>query len=1269
MTRLRIVLFILVGISSYAFSQSFWTQKGGGLTIEEGMDITVDGAGNSYTTGYFAASCTFGSNTVSSNGVTDIYVTKNIQAGAYAWAVKAGGPMADRGLAIKSDNSGNVYVTGYFSGTATFGTQTVTSAGLQDVFIAKYDNAGILQWVKSAGGPMNDIGYGIDVDNSGNVAVTGEFSGTSIFGIFPLTSLNGSIDVFTTKLDVNGGFLWAKKGSAPLTDKGLDVAFDATGNVFICGQFSDTITFDVVHNNNMLNAIFVVKYNASGVEQWFRRAGGGSVSISNAIDVDNNNNVLVAGDFQGTLTFYGTPNTTLSNSYPNRIFLAKYDNNGGMVWSEADGSGAPITVRNLAIDPSGNPFVVGHFKCRMNEYADQYGQGVFCSVGYWDIFVTKYNSAGAWQWSRQIGGKQDTYGHGIALNSTGEVFITGAFDQDIFFPTGFNYLGYNSLPLNCNPSYCSDANYGQFRSYTSTGNTDVFVAKAIDPAREPYDFFHRMGSGCARPFHDVCVTDVPVTIPVGCPDTLIFCGNGLIYANTYSCPNVGPVWNYQWSNNQVSSWISVIATGYYWVNVSSADGCFTMTDSIYVIINPLPAVPFISDNVVINTNAQFPQPIVVCLPDTVELWGTNICPGCSIVWTGPGLGPNGVPNDSIVVPMSGTYCFTVTDSNGCSRTNCVLVKLDSLLPPIDYHLTLMNDPDQNDTVEFCEGGTFSYYIWDSITNPNMNYPICLPNPNPYITVVTWTVSPFINSSYSCQPANNIAFFTPTDTGWYTVTATIIRTTVCDTDTTVVTDSVYVILYPLPTAAVQLSGNNWLCPGDSILLVATGGTTYTWFTPPNSVVGGNGQDSIIVNLQGVYSVSSSVTNQWGCTATAFASIFIQVKPQPNVTMNPSTGLICPNDSILLTTTGTGNFQWVGPMGPFGPNVNNVWVNTPGFYYCIVTDIDSCQLVSNTVQVIQYATPSIAAAPNSTICFGDSVIISVVASAGAIIQWLAPLSGNDTSQVIFLPGTYSVVVTSCGITVTVSIVINMSLPTALITPTGSLNFCQGDSVLLTANSGMQQYVWSPVNALGQSIFAMNPGIYTVTVTDAFGCTATDTIAVSTYPNFLPAPVVNDTSICPGFSVTLTATGVPAISWIDPQFNTVVGSGNSFVFNNVLSPVTYYVVSDSGGCRSPIDTVTVSLGECPETLPNVFSPNGDGSNDSWFLDIPGAKSIHCKIYNRWGNLIYTFDSVVNGWDGTIMQTGLPASDGVYYYIGAVEMLDGSVFDRVGFIQLLRN
>ena len=127
-------------------------QFGGSITIDEGMDVDADAADNSYTTGYFTTTANFPTLSVTSSGIDDIFIYKTNGLGIGQWLKKAGGTGSDKAFSVDADNLGNTVITGYFNNTAQFDAQSVTSAGQQDIFVAKYNTAGNLVWVAKAGG-------------------------------------------------------------------------------------------------------------------------------------------------------------------------------------------------------------------------------------------------------------------------------------------------------------------------------------------------------------------------------------------------------------------------------------------------------------------------------------------------------------------------------------------------------------------------------------------------------------------------------------------------------------------------------------------------------------------------------------------------------------------------------------------------------------------------------------------------------------------------------------------------------------------------------------------------------------------------------------------------------------------------------------------------------------------------------------------------------------------------------------------------------------
>ena len=231
-----------------------WAKRAGSTNTNNtdvGHDIATDGSGNSVIAGRFKGTADFGTTTLSSAGSFDIFIAKYDANGSLVWAKRDGGTGNDKGLGIAMDSGGNIIITGRFSGTASFGSTTLTSLGGVDILISKYDAGGNVLWAKRAGGSESgvdtDIGSKVDIDGSGNGLVTGFFSGTADFGMTTLTS-NGTEDVFVAKCDPSGNFLWAKRAggsdSGADTDQGAGIAIDGSDNTLVTGYFSGTADFD-----------------------------------------------------------------------------------------------------------------------------------------------------------------------------------------------------------------------------------------------------------------------------------------------------------------------------------------------------------------------------------------------------------------------------------------------------------------------------------------------------------------------------------------------------------------------------------------------------------------------------------------------------------------------------------------------------------------------------------------------------------------------------------------------------------------------------------------------------------------------------------------------------------------------------------------------------------------------------------------------------------------------------------------------------------------
>ena len=331
----------------------------GSSSAEEGNGIATDSDGNSYVTGSFQSTVTFGNTSLTSSGNDDIFIAKLSSDGVWQWAVKAGGTNDDIGNEIAVDSSGNAYVTGQFTGTATFGSTSLTNSGGWTLFIAKLSNSGSWQWVVKAAGSQASIGSGIAVDSSSNVYVTGIFQGTTTFGSTSLSS-SGSNDIFIAKLNSIGLWQWVVKAGGVNADWGYGIAVDSSSNVYVTGYFHDTVAFGSTSlASSGYNDVFIAKLSSGGVWQWAVKAGGSSADWGYGIDVDSSGNAYVTGFFIGTVTF---GSSSLTSGVTDDLFIAKLSSAGVWQWAVKSGGDSVVVGYGIAADLSGNAYVTGFFQ-------------------------------------------------------------------------------------------------------------------------------------------------------------------------------------------------------------------------------------------------------------------------------------------------------------------------------------------------------------------------------------------------------------------------------------------------------------------------------------------------------------------------------------------------------------------------------------------------------------------------------------------------------------------------------------------------------------------------------------------------------------------------------------------------------------------------------------------------------------------------------------------------------------------------------------------
>ena len=319
----------------------------------------------------------------------------------FDWAHQFGGKSLDEGFSVAVDATGDVYLTGTFEDTAGFdpgpGTNTLISSGDMDVFIQKLDAQGNSLWVKQFGSKSDDISNALSLDDQGNIYVAGFFQDTAEYepgaGNSALIS-SGSRDAFLLKIDGNGNLLWSAQFGGTGGENAYSVALDANGAVYTTGFFAGTVDFDPSANLSNLTS-----------------AGG--------LDV----------------------------------FILKLDSLGNYIWAKQLGGTSADFGMASAIDASGNIYTTGYFQGTA-DFDPGSNTSSLSSAGSRDVFVQKMDANGGFLWAAQIGGPSIDQALSLALNDSGEVHITGYFQDTADFDPGPGIM-----------------------QLTSAGNSDIFVLK------------------------------------------------------------------------------------------------------------------------------------------------------------------------------------------------------------------------------------------------------------------------------------------------------------------------------------------------------------------------------------------------------------------------------------------------------------------------------------------------------------------------------------------------------------------------------------------------------------------------------------------------------------------------------------------------------------------------------------------------------------------------------------------------------------------------
>jgi len=664
----------------------------------------------------------------------------------------------------------------------------------------------------------------------------------------------------------------------------------------------------------------------------------------------------------------------------------------------------------------------------------------------------------------------------------------------------------------------------------------------------------------------VTVNPLPVVVvgatpnPICVGQTLSLSASGGA-AYTWSGPN-------SFSSNQqnpIITDIQLTQAGVYTVTVTSTEGC-TSTASVNVVVNPLP----------VPTADASPNPI--CAGKTLSLTSSG---GVSYSWSGPSGYSSTQQNPSIAniqLNQGGVYFVTVTSQYGCTAATSVTVVVNPT--PV-----ATADASPNPICEgkklflTATGGVF--YSWSG--------------PNSF-------TSNLQDPKVKDIQLNEAGIYTVTVTNEYGCTSTA---------------SVNVIVNDSPEATIDAAPNP-ICVGKTLSLTSGGGDTYKW-TGPNGF-NSNIQNPTVANIQlnqaGLYIVK--VKNFNGCKDSASVEVIVNELPIAAAYAVPNP--ICVGKTLSLTSTGGTSYAWSGPAGYTSslqnPSIANIQLTQAGIYTVTVTNDNGCtDIASVNVVVNPLPVPTASASPNP-ICVGKT--LSLFSSGGVNYLWNGPLGYYSSAQnptianiQLTQAGVYTVTVTNengCTATASVNVVVNpLPVPTASASPNP---ICVGKTLSLTSSGG-SSYAWS--GPAGFSSFTQNPsianiqlsqdGIYTVTVTNTYGCTSTASVDVVVNPLPTATATATPNPVCEGELATFTANGGVGYSWSGPGGFT--SNSKSFGRHMALNMAgTYYVtVTNSNGCSSTA-SVSISVNPGPNATASV-SPNPACSGQTIQFSASGGTS----------------------------------------------------------------
>ncbi len=780
--------------------------------------------------------------------------------------------------------------------------------------------------------------------------------------------------------------------------------------------------------------------------------------------------------------------------------------------------------------------------------------------------------------------------------------------------------------------------------------------------------------------------------------------------------------SYNWSGTGITSAtnISTITVNqpgtFNYTVTNTSNGCST-TGSQAVTQNT--TAPVVSST---------PPSVLNCTLTSVNANATTTTSPVSYNWSGTGI-TSATNISTITINQPGTFNYTVTNtSNGCSTTGSQSVSQDITTPPVNVNVsggltcvvssvditsssavspltytwsgTGITSATNTSSISVNQPGSFSY----TITNPNngcstsgsqsviqnTNTPTVTMPTTQTITCASPSVALVGSASPStcdpvwtggaCSGATTYTAFACSP-GIYTLTITNPLTGCVNSGTVDVLASTGI---PVGTAS---SNGSITCSTNTVEIAVTSTATpitYSWSGP--GTVNGSATSTGTVSVGGTY--QCVITNTLsGCSSTVTTVVPTNTTPV-TVTIAPTSSLTCATTSISLSAAPTGtnySYSWTGTGSIVsGSNTASPTVNSAGNYDVLVLDaITGCTNTASTSVGSNTVAPTLTLTASSTSisCAASTSTLLATTNVTDTPTWSTPFGNSPNPVIAGTSGDYIATVTDasngCSTSQTITITGGTTLPSADVNASVFIP-CASPTVTLlgsTTSTDVVTYEWSGPNATSitsgsntASPVVIDPGVYTLTVTNTTnGCSSTATVNVSqsiVTASFTANPTIGTSPLPVNF--TDASTGATGYNWTFGDGNSSTAQNPNNTFNSSGSYTVTLIATDGPCSDTATIVITVEDGLTLE-IPNVFTPNGDITNDVFTIKSTGVKEIALQIFNRWGQKLYEFTGPKASWDG-LTPSGAKAPEGTYFYFVIATGFDNKEIKQNGTVNLFR-